>query len=459
MRSCVIWLAAASLAFVAMSASGGEVEDQLLQMQQRLEQLGQQLDATSDELAAANAKVEQQQELIESSGVADARGSSSGLASFLETLEIGGWVAASYNYNFNDPDGGSTGGANTGGAGYPFHPDANTFSIDQLWFELEKPVSEDSRAGFRADLAFGKIADILTDGSGGSSDGLSGSDEDLELYQAYVQYLAPVGNGLHIKAGKFGTLFGAEVAQQPYNLNITRGQVYNLLQPITHTGVLATHESNGLSVSLGLTNDTTTIIDVDNNNNKNIIGGVGYAQDTWGLSLSGLWGAPNSSNERDKEMILDAILSFDPSENFSGYINATWRDVENGFTNGASPAARVACGKASTCGDTDAWGVAAAGRFAISDRTGFALRAEWVEDKDSVFSGLSTSTGGMDTEIITLTGTIDHMLTEQLMLRAEARYDEADVDGSGSGLDDVFTADGAAEDDQIVGAVELIYNF
>ncbi len=49
-----------------------------------------------------------------------------------------------------------------------------------------------------------------------------------QLNRAYIQYLTPVG--LTLRAGKFGTLLGAEVAQTVYNFNVTRGNVYNLLQ-------------------------------------------------------------------------------------------------------------------------------------------------------------------------------------------------------------------------------------
>lgn len=477
MRLNWIWIAVASLVLAPAAASAADVEEALQQMQQRMSELEARLDATTDELDAANERVEQQHELIQRSGIADAKGSSSGLASFLDTLEIGGWLAGSYAYNFAGPDGerldgtlssginGNTGGR-TGGGGfaYPFHPDANSFQVDQLWFELEKPVSEDSRAGFRADLVYGKTADIL---SNGRTDTLSGSDEDLDLYQAYIQYLAPLGpNGVTFKAGKFATLIGAEVTPTVYNFNITRGHVFNLFQPINHVGVLASVESDsGASAAIGVVNNNVSANDVDLNNNKSLMWHLGYGEDTWSASFNGIWGSTDSfaragtgSNERDKDTILDLILSWDPNEQFSGYINANWREVENGFTDGGSFGA---CGTASTCKDGDGWGIAAAGRYAINERLGFALRGEYVEDNDSLFSQVSTATAGQETELVSITGTLDYALTEKLMLRGELRYDTVDVDGTGSSRDDVFVSDSntSAEDDQYVGVVEMIYNF
>ncbi len=475
MRSSVIWIAAACFALVATAGQAADVEEQLLQMQQKLNQLESRLDATTDELEAANERVEQQQELIQSSGLADPRGAdSSGLASFLESVEMGGWVAASYLYNFNDPDGGALGGANTttGGFAYPFHPDANSFQLDQLWFELEKTVSEDSRAGFRADLLYGKTAEFLSNSRGGVQLGNSGSENQLELYQAYVQYLAPIGNGVHIKAGKFATVIGAEVAQSPYNFNITRGSAYNLFQPFTHTGIFASMENNGASAGIGLVNSNTSTIDVDNNNFKSVLWTLGYGQDTWSASFNGVYGAndvnnppgASGSNERDKDMILNLLVSWDPTEQFSGYIDATYRETENVFGRFGGPACPTSgTGLDTNCADAEGWGISAAGRYALNDRTGLSLRLEYIEDSDSFYSGTATSTAGEETELFSVTGTVDYALTEQLMLRGEVRYDTADVDTAPTGAppnsDDIFFADGTNQDDQFVGALELIYSF
>ena len=53
-----------------------------------------------------------------------------------------------------------------------------------------------------------------------------------------MQYLAPIGDGVTFKVGKFATPIGNEVAQTVYNWNITRGNVYNLLEPIDHIGII-----------------------------------------------------------------------------------------------------------------------------------------------------------------------------------------------------------------------------
>lgn len=460
------------LAAPQVAAADPGVEEQLRAMQQRMEQLESRLDATTDELEAANRRVDQQSQLIEQSGLADANGTASGVASFLESLEIGGWVAGSYWYNFEDVDGEGLASANQGVSGfaYPFHGDHNSFQVDQLWFELERPVSEDARAGFRADILFGKTADVLGDSSGTLDDGSSLDETDMEIYQAYAQYLAPIGEGVTFKFGKVATYIGAEVAPTVYNLNVTRGNVYNVLQPINLVGLLAeTKLGEYVDVGLGVVNETTSDVDIDLNNDKAGTWHIGVGNDTLSFAFNGIYGSTDSvlvgkgfgdgALEADKDIIYDAILRWDPFDWFTWYVDGTYREADVEQLGGID----------APDGDFTAWGVASAGRFAITDKLGFALRGEYLKDADSFFTalGLAGATGdfggiavGDETEIWSLTGTLDYALTDQLKVRTELRYDLADAEDGDS---DVFFGqhpeDGEFQDDQLVAGVEVIYSF
>jgi hypothetical protein len=429
--------------------AASDVEAQLQAMQDRLMQLEDRLESTQGALESANSRIQDQQALIEEAGIGE---SNSGISEFVDTLEVGGWVAASWLWNTRQSDGRDQNGYLTGAVpAYPFHPDDNSFSVDQLWFELERPITEENRAGFRADLVYGKTAGLLS-GDFGAGDGLSGND--FEMYQAYIQYLAPLGDGVEFKFGKFATLLGAEVAQAPYNFNITRGNVYNLFQPITHTGILATGGVGDTTLSLGLVNETRSFpaADIDINNNKAVLWSVGWGNDDspFGASFNGVWGDSDSGQGMDtyagdKEVILDFILSYDPTENFSGYINADWISSENSV--------------AGTAGDVEGYGIAAAGRLAINDRTGFSLRGEWADLSPDF---------GPKTRVWGVTGTLDYKLTEKLMVRGELRYDNG---VGGSPTDQLFNRSGSStlgipgsgiktvKDDQLVAAVEAIYTF
>ena len=441
MRGWMTGLVALSLLMPAGAvASDEDVAEQLRLMQERMGQLEDRLEATTDELETANDRLSAQEVVIQQ--VEADQQASSGLAPFLDTLEIGGWLSASYFYNFNDPDGRSLGGSNTGGFAYPFHPDANSFSLDQFWLWLERPVSEENRAGFRVDLAYGKDAGLLS-GDFGAGDGFSGND--FELYQAYIQYLAPIGEGVTFQFGKFATLIGAEVVQAPDNFNITRGHVYNLFQPITHTGILASTGVAGLDVSLGFVNETRSFPanDIDRNKNKAVLWSIGGGGDQFSWSVNGTHGDADSglgfdAPAGDKETIVDVILSFSPTEQFTTYINADYIETEN--TRGGA--------------DIQGYGVAWASRYAVNERTGVAFRAEYV-DLDNFFGR------GSDLEVWGLTGTVDYKLTSDLTVRGEVRYDDIS-DGGNLFVDDNSFAPGVADfdqDSQITAGVEVIYTF
>jgi hypothetical protein len=411
---------------VVVYAVGGahaadDVDARFAAMQARIEQLEAKLAAQGQELAAAKAAPA-------ASATPDVAAAE---PSFFDTIAVSGFVAASYFYNFNSPDGDSLTGSNA-----PvdlLHPDSNSISLDQLWLTVSRDVTPEQRAGFKADFVYGKTASIL---SGDNLDGNAGNDFDL--YQGYLSYLAPIGEGVTLQAGKFATLLGAEVAQANGNWNITRGNVYNFLQPINHMGLLATTPIGPVSASFGLVEETRSFpaLNSDRNSNKAILWGVSGGAGVFSGSFAGTYGdSPSSfsSDHNDNEFILDFIARFTPNEKFSSYVNFDWVSSEVGSNS------------------IDGYGIAAAGRFALGDSTGIAGRFEYLSLEDDDF--------GSDLQIWGITGTVDQKLTEGLTLRGEIRYDSAsDADLLTGGGDNIyFGDDGFDYDDQVTLGVEVIY--
>jgi hypothetical protein len=219
--------------------------DDMQEVLSRMSDLEQQLRATNDSLAAANARVDQQQSMLSKMGSSGS--TMPALSDFITETTFGGWVSASYFYNTNNPHSDSTSGANLGssrdGLANAFHGNSNSFQVDEVWFEISNDATSESRGGFQIDVLMGHTADILCDHD---SDGRNGAS-DVCLYTANVSYLAPITDaGIEITAGRFATAIGAERPGAPYNFNITRGLVWNM-QPINHTGVkMASHYENGL---------------------------------------------------------------------------------------------------------------------------------------------------------------------------------------------------------------------
>lgn len=468
-------LAVFAIGLAPSLAMAEDVQDQLRQMQDRLQAMEDKLQATNDQLGAANQRVEEQAALIEGSGLAEGRGASSGLGCLVCDWRIGGWVAGSYNYNLKDPNDaenpfapadGDLSGTNLGNGGLfydPLHPDHNTFALDQVWFEIEKEVSEESRAGFRADFVYGKTAKWL---NGGGAWGGFGSDDPwwddtaLYLHQAYVQYAPPIGpEGTVVKFGKFATLIGAEVAGTIYNYNITRGQVWNLMEPIDHIGILVGGPigDSGFSWALGGVNGFTPD-SPDRNDRKSVTGHLGWANDQFSVGVNGIWGGENQGYDGDESGLVNLIAKWTPSDRFGMYINGNfaWMDEPQG-----------------TNLDPYAWGISLAGRYGITERTGFALRGDFVRDEDGYIlcsgkrGGLQGTSGCNFTNFVntqeidqvwSVTGTLDHLLTDNLMVRAEARWDLVDLD---QGPSDIFAQNNNywTEDDQITLFLEVVYNF
>jgi hypothetical protein len=465
-------VAVMALSLVPVTAGAADdVQAQLNAMKQQMNQMQQQLQATKDQLHQANQKIEGQQDLIQRSAID--KESSSGLSSFLDTIEVDGFLSAGWMYRFPNPDNGTLARANLGSGGFvdPLHPDANTFSLDAAWIGIGRPTSDENRAGFRLDMVMGKTAQLLdTIGYGTFPGQTSGSFLQFYLQQAYIEYLAPVGDkGIKFQAGKMETWIGAEVAESPKDFNITRGLVWTIMQPITNVGIRAeTDFGNGFDAGVGFVNGTRANTDTDVNSDKAVVGKIAYNADTWGAQFSGTYGSSQDQwgtnlPSSKKETILDLILRWNPTDKFSSYIDGTWMDSQN---NTATPTGGLCGGPPNfnsvggcafgVSDDMRGWGVSAAGRYAITDRAGLALRAEWVDIQRQALQNL---------RMYGITSTLDYKLTNHLTVRAEARYDN----GAGMNLDvggaqffpDAFSSGNGNfnRDYQVTSGVEVLYTF
>ncbi len=408
--------AAMSALLVAQPAAASDVEAQLLEMQERMEQMEQRLQATSDQLASAQETVAEQQTTIAGAGLEleDERTVRSGISDFIQQVDINSWLAVSYNYNF---EGARDGNLNQGAQPNAYlatHPNHNTFQADQFWLELHKDPTEESRGGFHVDLVGGWNQDIPGYG--------------VNVFAAYVSYLAPVLDGIQIDAGQLPTMQGAEAWQVNSRWNVTLGQVWNL-QPTTNLGAVASTEIGGFGIALGILNEPIgndlgncggACPGSDNNNGKaltsrfafgtdkfDISAGVNFGPASQGGTASNNPGGTWNGTGNKSTLLFDTIFAADPLENLSAWINYDYLQIEDN----------------NNSVDTT-HGLAIAARLGVLDTTGVALRYEFVN--------INADTGGTngattnDTQIHTLTGTVDHALTDHLTTRLEVRWDRDD---------------------------------
>jgi hypothetical protein len=450
------WKALAAIAaglFVAPQlAAADDVQDQLKKMQERMSQLEDRLQSTTDQLSVTEQRASEQQQMLERAGVATAKGSQSGLDSFLDTLEFGGYVDATYNYNINHLNGGPVAAFNSsnlasGNGLYTSTADATGFNLEALKFELERPVNIENRGGFRADIVFGEQARVLNGlgYAGGlvNGDFVSGSgffrdtksDTAVHVSQAYAQYLAPIGD-IKFTMGKMYTLLGAEVIDSPYNYNITRSILfYNL--PIEHLGAMASKKyDNGITWELGVMNGWDRDNGADYNKSKSLLARLGWLGESYGVLGNLIYGAEQQDQEDNKRGVFDLVFTASPIEALSMYLELQmgWEDFGGTYIAINDPAPTFNQ-------KTPFWfGVAWAGRYAVTDRLGVSLRSEWFNDDRSGFfctqganfglnptgnnASLCSGTGiNLASSAYEVTATVDYALTSQLTARAEFRSD------------------------------------
>lgn len=489
----LITVAAISLAAPSL-AIADEVEEQLKQMQQRMTELEDKLQATNDELESSKERVEKQEELIQKAGIDEVRGAGSGSPAidFINKIEFDGFVAASWNYNFNgvsdgniaqpdlDPDDGPTfapttvNGENQGRLGLtaPGHTNTNSFQLDQLWIGFGKTPTMESNAGFRADIVYGALADANREGtffteSATTTDASDFGTGDLpHIYQAYAEYLAPVGeNGISFKAGRFATLIGAEPFRQDQSWQITRGITWTL-QPVNHTGLLISGQCSrcGMTWAIGAVNSYSDTMS-DRDNDKGVIGGLKFSRETWALASNIFWGGDAGDwtpwarvsggtgsgimRNNDKIGVVDHILTWNPTDKLS-----TWINYDYYWVNSAQ----------SALSSLDIHAVALASRYAITDRTGVALRGEYQmwDTSGNAFGGVDATS---NIHLWALTGTVDYALTENMIVKVEGRYDIGTINNS---PDDFFfggtgassdSDDALTQNDQFLALVQMMYKF
>ncbi len=469
MRSKLITAAAvvAGMFLAAPMATADEVQEQLRLMEQRMAEMEDRLQATSEELETAKETVKEQQAVLSDAGLAeeDSRGFRAGVSSFFEQVDVSGVVAASYNHRFSD----FGNDQNIGGVANSFrHPDANTFQLDQAWFVIDKPVTEESRGGFHVEYVFGKTAQSQ------GQNRLGSTNTDYEssglLYTGYVSYLAPIANGIEINAGKLATPLGAEVLQTNQNFNVTTGAVF-LLQPVTHTGVqFSTPLTDELGFIFGVVNDVYTDSNFDTDDDKAYYAQLSYSQDMWGLNVGAIVGNDNLLGCVDADddcytSVFDVLFTVDPTEELSMWLNFDWvRAFEGRNRRGGA----LVAGTPSP-NNGDLYGVSGAARYAITEDTGVATRVEYIY-ADNTFTNVGGGGDGAG-ELWTLTTTVDHALTDDVKIRIEGRWDHLPdrispfgsafanaENGPANGLGAGVGATSSRKN-QFVGLAELYYEF
>jgi hypothetical protein len=292
-----------------------------------------------------------------------------------------------------------------------FDHKANSFTLDLAQIIFLKDVTKAGEAGYKFKLSTGETAKFIHARGMGVAPATVGAATDtdpLDVTEAYVSYMAPVGKGLRFDLGKMVTFFGAEVIEAIDNPNYSRSLLFNYAIPFTHTGVKASYTfTDAVNAALFVVNgwDNAT----DNNSGKSL--GVSINL-TLNEKVSGyinyMQGPEKADNTRDNRSLLDLVATIKPIKPLSIILN--YDDAKEDKIIGTSAAK---------------WsGFAAIVKYDFNDTYSLSVRGESFDDKDGY--RLPTSTLGVSQKVTEFTVTPEIRLASGIILRPEYRHDSSD---------------------------------
>jgi len=348
----------------------------------------------------------------------------------LKDIEVHGFASSSYSYNLNQPN-------DNLNDFRVYDDDDNSFKFDTGELVIKKDARKVGDVGFRTDLTYG-FSNPKTNESAGAGGATTGDDFDLQI--GFVQYNAPVGNGLLIDFGKFATHVGAEVMDgyDGWNYNFSRSFLFNF-GPFTHTGIrmqYAVSDTIGVlaMVSNGIDNQT------DNNSAKGFGGQVSWTPANNIALYFNYFGtaedqAGDTNNTDELRNFYDVVADIGVCESVSLNLNFVYGSEDN--ARGANL-------------DAEWWGFSGIVRYDVNEWFSLNVRGQVFDDKDGVRTGSNSAPTIQQLSAFTITPEI--RVNNNMVVRAEYRHDTSDTN---SFTDD----DSVATDSQDTFAFNALFYF
>jgi len=297
----------------------------------------------------------------------------------------------------------------------------NGINLDVIQLSLASPLDEsDWAAGYAVDLLFGPDASAYSVSTGAETD-------DVAVRQAYVNTRVPVGNGLDLKMGVFDAIIGYEGFSNRDNPNYSRNMAYNL-QPFNHTGVIGGYQVNDLvSAQFGVANTGSNIL-MDRAADSSDISYMGSIAVEAPESMGALAGATvyvgymefGGGGDEQQNLYVGSTI---PTPIDGLALGAAWDNVQNIAGNGGD--ANILAGYIS---------------YQATDKMSLNGRIEYLDGDEGVLFNATSNGVAVDSEMLSLTGTVQYDLWDNVLTRAEVRWDsQEDGDGLYGGDDDILT--------------------
>ena len=327
-----------------------------------------------------------------------------------------------YEYNFNDP----VGRVNALRA---YDVLSNNISLNQadVVFERAPDVSGGSPFGVRIDLQFGQATDTLQ----GNPSNEPRPSIYQNIFQAYGTYVAPIGGGLTLDVGKFGSSIGIEGNYTKDQMNYSRAYWFDFL-PFYHMGVRAAYKVNDkLTLNYWVVNGTNQaeatngykdeLFGFTATPNKKITWNVNYYVGQEhpdrtvvasngspipvqpGLTFQAITPAPNG-----KLHIFDSYVSWQAAPKLTFalegdyVIEREWQNTNTALGQSSAPSHVI--------------GGAGYVKYQFSPKFAVAGRTEYMSDRGGLFSGITQA-------LKETTATFDYKLWDGFLMRYEWRRD------------------------------------
>ncbi|MCI0401654.1 MAG: porin [Gammaproteobacteria bacterium] len=346
--------------------------------------------------------------------------------SWLSGVKARGWIDTYYVYNFNEPDRSTVNnnqafsaikGRDVSIEGRTFDTHHNSFTLSLAELEIEK-VPQLGGVGFKFDIAFGETQDIIVDtikgavGPAAASDSVT--DFDKTFQQASVGYLAPLGRGLRIDAGKFVTHIGGETIETIKNWNYSHSFFYTYAIPFQDTGVHVSYPwSDTFYTDFYVLNGWN--VTIDNNDDKTFGPAIGWIPMP-GLAIYAnyLGGPEQTDNDSDWRHLVDTQIFLGPFDRWNFLVNFDYGVDQNERNAAAGLGVK----------DAKWWGLAGYARYKVNDYFEPSFRLEYYSDNDGFTTLFPQELWGAT---LSLNTTIGLGKATALLLRPEVRYDISDM--------------------------------
>jgi putative OmpL-like beta-barrel porin-2 len=406
-----------------------QLEEDLTELKQTVKQLQSGVPAAHDSGTSAGASSAaspitaqteaKPQERVSSTLVASVSAEDRKTLDFLRDTTINVGLDTYYAYNFSHP----VGRVNLLRA---YDVLSNEFSLNQASVIFEHPpdLPAGRRWGARLDLQFGQATDTL------QGNPLNEPRPQIyrNIFQAYGTYVVPIGKGLNVDFGKWGSSLGMENNYTKDQLNYSRSYWFDFL-PFYHMGLRASIPVNDrFTVNYWVVNGTNQV-EATNGFKDELFGFTSKPRKTisWtlnyylgqehpdravvsptspipvqpGLSFQAIRPAPDGRTH-----IFDTYATWQATPKLTlalegdYFIQRTWKS--------AAP------GRSSAPSHVD--GGAAYIQYQLTPKLALATRAEYMSDRGGLFSGLTQA-------LKENTVTFDYKLANWLLMRYEWRRD------------------------------------